>query len=55
VPPGINEGVPGVSTGKMLLPPGPLRAVPARFNDESITVRNWPAKDGHIVFAEFHY
>jgi pimeloyl-ACP methyl ester carboxylesterase len=55
VPPGINEGVPGVSTGKLLLPPGPLRAVPARFNDESITVRNWPAQDGHIVFAEFHY
>jgi pimeloyl-ACP methyl ester carboxylesterase len=55
VPPGINPGVPGVSTGKLLLPAGPLRPVPARFNDEAITVRNWPAKDGHIVFAEFHY
>jgi pimeloyl-ACP methyl ester carboxylesterase len=55
VPPGINEGVPGVATGKLLLPAGPLRAVPARFNDESITVQNWPARDGHIVFAEFHY
>lgn len=55
VPPGINEGVPGVAVGKLLLPAGPLRAVPARFNDERITVRNWPAKDGHVVFAEFHY
>ena len=55
VPPGINLGVPGVSTGKLLLPDGPLRAVPARFNDEAMTVQNWPAKDGHIVFAEFHY
>jgi len=55
VPPGINQGVPGVSTGKLQLPSGPLRPVPARFNDESMTVQNWPAKDGHIVFAEFHY
>ncbi|CAM9697943.1 unnamed protein product, partial [Phaeothamnion confervicola] len=55
VPPGINTGVPGAAVGKVLLPDGPLRAVPARFNDEFITVRNWPAKDGHIVFAEFHY
>ncbi len=55
VPPGINQGVPGVATGKLLLPLEPLRPVPARFNDESITVQNWPAKEGHIVFAEFHY
>jgi triacylglycerol lipase len=55
VPPGINQGVPGVSTGKLLLPEGPLRPVPARFNDETITLQNWPAKDNHIVFAEFHY
>ena len=55
VPPGINLGVPGTSTGKVLLPAGPLRAVPTRFNDEAITVQNWPAAEGHIVFAEFHY
>jgi pimeloyl-ACP methyl ester carboxylesterase len=55
VPPGINEGVPGTATGKVLLPPGPLRPVPTRFNDEAITVLNWPATEGHIVFAEFHY
>lgn len=55
VPPGISEGVPAVSTGKLVLPEGPLRAVHARFNDEEITVRNWPAGQGHVVFAEFHY
>ena len=55
VPPGINEGVPGTAVGKVLLAPAPPRPVPTRFNDESITVRNWPASDGHIVFAEFHY
>jgi hypothetical protein len=54
-PPGINPGVPSVSVGKLRLPPGELRAVPARFNDESITVRNWPAADNHITVAEFHY
>lgn len=55
VPPGINEGVPGASTGKLLLPDGPLRSVPARFNDETMTLQNWPAKDNHIVIGEFHF
>ena len=55
VPPGINQGVPGGSIGKLLLPEGALRPVHARFNDESITMQNWPAKDHHIVIAEFHY
>ncbi len=55
VPPGISEGVPAVSTGKLLLPAGPLRAVQAQFNAESITVQNWPVSEGHIVYAEFHY
>ncbi len=55
VPPGINSGVPGASSGKLLLPAGPQRAVPARFNDETITLRNWPAQQGHIAIAEFHY
>ena len=54
VPPGINEGVPGTSTRK-LLPDGPLRSVPARFNGETITLQNSPAKDNHIVIGEFHF
>ena len=55
VPPGINQGVPGASAGKLLLPEGPLRPVPARFNDETMTLQNWPAKDNHIVIGEFHF
>jgi pimeloyl-ACP methyl ester carboxylesterase len=55
VPAGINEGVPGTSTGRMVLDAGPMRAIPTRFNSELITIRNWPARDGHIAIAEFHY
>jgi hypothetical protein len=29
--------------------------VAARFNDETITLQNWPAKDHHLVIGEFHY
>lgn len=39
----------------LLLPAGPLRPVPARCNDEAMTLQNWPAKDKHIVIGEFHY
>jgi hypothetical protein len=55
VPAGINQGVPGASSGKLLLPDAPLRAVPARFNDETMTLQNWPAKQNHIVIGEFHF
>jgi hypothetical protein len=54
-PPDIKPGVPSVSVGKLRLPLGELRAVTARFNDESITVRSWPAAGNHITIAEFHY
>jgi len=52
-PKGIAEGVPADVFGKVLLPSGPSRAVPTRLNDEHITVRNWPAKDNHVVIAQF--
>ncbi len=55
VPPGINAGVPYINVGKIVLPAGPLRPVPARFNDEMITMQNWPAKDNNLEIAEFHY
>jgi len=55
VPPGINQGVPGASSGKLLLPDAPLRPVPARFNDEVMTLQNWPAKENHIAIGEFHF
>ncbi|MGQ3301247.1 alpha/beta fold hydrolase [Reyranella sp.] len=53
VPPGINDGVPGVSTGRLTFDAAPTRTVMAVFNNETIPTRTWPAKDGHIVVAEF--
>ena len=53
VPPGINDGVPGVSTGKLVFDAQPSRTVMAVFNNETIPTRTWPARDGHIVIAEF--
>lgn len=29
--------------------------VVTEFNGEKIVAQNWPAKDNHIVFTEFHY
>ncbi len=53
VPPGINDGVPGVSTGRLTFDAAPPRTVMAVFNNETIPTRTWPAKDGHIVVTEF--
>jgi triacylglycerol lipase len=53
VPPGINEGVPGTSMGRLAFDAAPTRTVIAVFNNEIIPTRTWPAKDGHIVVAEF--
>lgn len=52
VPPGINDGVPGVSVGRLAFDTSP-RTVMAVFNNEAIPVRTWPAKDNHIVVAKF--
>jgi hypothetical protein len=52
VPPGINDGVPGVSVGKLTFDAAP-RTVVAVFNNETIPTRTWPVKDNHIVIAEF--
>jgi hypothetical protein len=54
-PDGVTQGVPAISFARMRLPALPLRAVPTRFNDESISVVNWPAAENRIVVAEFHY
>lgn len=53
VPPGINDGVPGASTGRLTFDAAPPRTVMAVFNNETIPTRTWPAKEGHIVVAEF--
>jgi triacylglycerol lipase len=52
VPPGITDGVPAVSTGRMAFDAAP-RTVVAVFNNEAIATRTWPTKDNHIVVAEF--
>jgi triacylglycerol lipase len=52
VPPGINEGVPGTSQGKLAFEPA-ARTVIAVFNNETIPTRTWPARENHIVYAEF--
>jgi len=54
VPPGINEGVPGVSIGRLAFDAAPERTIRAVFNNEEIAARTWPVKDGHLVIAEFH-
>jgi pimeloyl-ACP methyl ester carboxylesterase len=52
VPPGINEGVPGTSQGKLAFEPA-ARSVSAVLNNETILTRTWPTKENHIVYAEF--
>jgi triacylglycerol lipase len=45
----------GVSSSKLLVAPGPQRAVAALFNGETITGRTWPAADNHLVVLELTY
>src|SRR5262249_31592606 len=39
--PDVNQGVPGASTSKVLLPSGAPRTVSVRFNLESFAVQSW--------------
>ena len=52
VPPGVTDGVPAVSAARLTFEPG-ARTVLAVFNNETVPTRTWPAKDNHIVVAEF--
>jgi triacylglycerol lipase len=52
VPPGVTDGVPAISAARLAFEPGP-RTVPAVFNNETVPARTWPAKENHIVVAEF--
>jgi triacylglycerol lipase len=52
VPPGISEGVPAASTSRLAFDAA-QRTVVAVLNNETISTRTWPAKDNHIVVAEF--
>jgi pimeloyl-ACP methyl ester carboxylesterase len=52
LPPGVTDGVPAVSMAKLAFDAAP-RTVMAVFNNEVIPARTWPAKDNHLVIAEF--
>lgn len=52
VPPGISDGVPAVSVGKLSFDATP-RTVVAVFNNETIPTRTWSVKDNHLAIAEF--
>ncbi len=52
--PGIGPGVPGLASARLSLPPAPARTVVARFNNERIALRTWPAAQGHVAVAELH-
>ncbi|MGE5639921.1 MAG: alpha/beta fold hydrolase [Clostridia bacterium] len=54
-PPGLQPGVPGISTAKLKLQEESPRPIVAIFNDERIVVRSWPLAGDHLTFAEFHY
>jgi len=54
-PPGLPPGVAGLSVAKLKVSEAVVRSVAAEFNGERIVVRSWPAKENHLVFAEFHY
>jgi len=49
-PAGVNTGVPGASTAKVVLPATPQRTVVAIFRSETIPTKNWP---GQVTIAEF--
>ena len=52
VPPGINDGVPGVATAKLAFDAG-ARTVVGMLNTETIAARTWPVKENHTAVVEF--
>jgi len=54
-PSGLPAGVAGLSTATVRSSEPAPRSVVAEFNGERIVARSWPAKENHVVFAEFHY
>ena len=54
VPEGVGAGAPANDSGQLRFAAGPPRAIKVQLNGETVTVRTWPAADGHIVIAGFH-
>ena len=53
--PGIPDGVPTVSTSKLLLTTSDSQTISGRFNAETITARSWPMKDNRVTVIELTY
>ena len=53
VPGGISDGIPAVATAREKFAPGPLRPVPVKLNQDTLTVLTYPLEAGHVVIAEF--
>jgi triacylglycerol lipase len=54
-PPGIPNGVAGVSTARVKLADAAGRAIVGEFNDERIVGRAWPLADNDVVVLELTY
>lgn len=52
---GIPDGVPSVSTSKLLLPTAAPQTVVGRFNAESIAARSWPLAENRVSVIELTY
>ncbi len=52
---GVNEGVAGVASARVVVTTDASRSVVAQFERERIVVRNWPVNENRLVIAELHY
>jgi triacylglycerol lipase len=52
---GIPEGVPSVSTSKVLMSENAEERIVGRCNTEIIAARGWPMKDNHVTVIELTY
>ena len=53
--PGVPPTGAGVSSSKIQLTQGGVRAITAEFNGEKITGRTWPTAENHLVVLELTY
>lgn len=52
---GIPEGVPSVSTSKLVLTEASAKTITGRFNDETIVARTWPMAENRVAVIELTY
>jgi len=54
-PPGIQAGVPGLTSSTLHFNDTTVRTVVAEYGDERIAMRTWPTSENRMARAEFHY